>query len=369
MTNNFAGFWKRLLAGMLDMLLSAAPITLLLLYAAQSITLGELWQRIFLLLLYVLFPLLGVLYTTIPTYYFGGSVGKLLTGLRVTDEKGTPLSFHRILFRHTIGYMFAGAAFSVGFLAIAKDSKKQGWHDKAVGSLVVETHKLWLVALLVLVALAFLHGYVLKNAWQAISYSPLRFQLHDLAATAVEDTQKSAQQPDQSNYYPEATLSREWRTKITESTQMQQKAQFAKATQQAQALLNSAQTQNEKAVAHKLLGAIAYQQGNYTLAKTHVQQSVDLYPNYVSALEYLALTEIGLGNTTAARQHAEKTVSLTPQDPSAHYTKALVLMALKDTVHAKEAIQKAIALDPQTDLYRQILQQIEKATPSPSPVR
>lgn len=161
MRSDNANFWLRLLASALDGQLFSIPSVLILAYVASSSNLPELGTRlvIFAAIVFALFSLL-FLYTTLTTYYWGGTFGKLLTGLRVTGENGKPLSFKRLFFRQTVGYQFSSILFFLGFLSVLKDPNKQGWHDKAVGSRVIVVKNLWPIALATFLILVTIHGIV-----------------------------------------------------------------------------------------------------------------------------------------------------------------------------------------------------------------
>lgn len=170
----FAKIRLRLLAGYLDYAILALPITFLLWYAGTSYSMPVLVQRLFLLIIIWLpFGILSLLHPIFFTHYFGGTVGKLLTGLKVIDEHGKYLSLKRSFFRHTVGYQFSGILFGLGFLAIIKDPQKQGWHDKAVGSKVIVEKRKWPLALLMLLALIILNLYILYSAFNTAFSGPL----------------------------------------------------------------------------------------------------------------------------------------------------------------------------------------------------
>jgi hypothetical protein len=57
-------------------------------------------------------------------------------GLKVIRTDGTQLSVGRALLRY-IGYIVSASLLSIGFLWAAFDLKRQGWHDKLAGTLVV----------------------------------------------------------------------------------------------------------------------------------------------------------------------------------------------------------------------------------------
>lgn len=154
----------RFLAWQVDWWLWFLPFILSLLYVAGSTSASDLGYRIILsLTLLLALWIFGIFYATITTYYWGGNIGKLLTGLRVTDENDSRLSFRRLLFRHLIGYQFASLLFGLGFFAIIKDANKQGWHDKTVGSKIVVVQNLWPIALVVLLLLIVVNSIATVN--------------------------------------------------------------------------------------------------------------------------------------------------------------------------------------------------------------
>lgn len=66
----------------------------------------------------------------------GQTMGKTIVGLKVIRTDGTQLSVGRALLRY-LGYIVSASLFSIGFLWAAFDPKRQGWHDKLAGTLVV----------------------------------------------------------------------------------------------------------------------------------------------------------------------------------------------------------------------------------------
>ncbi len=72
--------------------------------------------------------------------YFHGTTGrtpgKMLLGLQVLSADGTPISFG-IAFLRAVGYLVSGALFNIGFIWVAFDKRKQGWHDKIAGTVVI----------------------------------------------------------------------------------------------------------------------------------------------------------------------------------------------------------------------------------------
>lgn len=80
--------------------------------------------------------LLGLIYYVGLTAQ-GATLGKRVFGLKVVQEDGSPPGFGRALLRQTVGYWISSAVFYLGFLWIAFDDQKQGWHDKISQTYVV----------------------------------------------------------------------------------------------------------------------------------------------------------------------------------------------------------------------------------------
>ncbi len=77
------------------------------------------------------------LYYAVLTSRTGATIGKRVFGLKVVRADGTLPGFWRSLLRYTIGYWVSSLFFSLGFIWIAFDPNKQGWHDKIAGTYVV----------------------------------------------------------------------------------------------------------------------------------------------------------------------------------------------------------------------------------------
>jgi uncharacterized RDD family membrane protein YckC len=70
--------------------------------------------------------------------YFGATPGKLAVGLKVVDaETGQPPSTGRLVVR-VLSYLVSALPLYLGFLWIAFDRRKQGWHDKIAGTVVIQ---------------------------------------------------------------------------------------------------------------------------------------------------------------------------------------------------------------------------------------
>jgi len=124
---SFGGFWQRLAATLLDALLFSAlmtPLTLLLAGTGVPLELLGNWLLPFVLTLGCWVRL-------------GGTPGKLLMGCEVVDAgSGARPGVSQALLRY-IGYILSALPLGLGFLWILWDRRKQGFHDKLAGTLVI----------------------------------------------------------------------------------------------------------------------------------------------------------------------------------------------------------------------------------------
>lgn len=159
-----AGFLIRLLASFIDELFILA----LFLIAIWMIDLGNKGIRDFFLIFLGLvvfllfFYFLRLVYFSLTTSFLGGTLGKLVAGVRVVDERGERLSILLSFFRHLIGYSLAGSLLGLGFFWIIRDKNKQGWHDQLTDSYVVVKRKSGIgLALLTLLLFLIFDGYMM----------------------------------------------------------------------------------------------------------------------------------------------------------------------------------------------------------------
>lgn len=117
--NQKAGLFIRFVALFIDILIISV---LELLYFEVLFSLNSLEDYTKFLFFYIIFTLWGImiylLYVALFTSNFGGTIGKLATGLRVVDDHGNYLSDKRSIFRHTIGYFVSTIMLGFGYLYI-----------------------------------------------------------------------------------------------------------------------------------------------------------------------------------------------------------------------------------------------------------
>lgn len=120
MTYPFAGFWVRLGALVLDLVL-VGVLSAVLQFPPSVLV------------------LLPVYYVGMWTWR-GTSIGGIVFGLKLVKTDGGNLNFAVSLIRALSGF-FSFLVFGLGFLWIAWDHEKQSWHDKVAGTHVVRIPK------------------------------------------------------------------------------------------------------------------------------------------------------------------------------------------------------------------------------------
>jgi uncharacterized RDD family membrane protein YckC len=71
--------------------------------------------------------------------YCGATPGKLALAVKIVDAaSGQPPGTARLVLRF-LGYFISALPLYLGFLWIAIDRRKQGWHDKIAGTVVINS--------------------------------------------------------------------------------------------------------------------------------------------------------------------------------------------------------------------------------------
>lgn len=134
----YVGFWKRVGASVIDTIALLA-VLLPMLYALygsaafsgnpeqSSGTMGTLLQ--------VVLPALAVI---LFWKYRGATPGKMLISARVVDADTLgPISTGQAIGRY-LAYFLSTFLLMLGFIWVAFDKRKQGWHDKLAHTVVIE---------------------------------------------------------------------------------------------------------------------------------------------------------------------------------------------------------------------------------------
>lgn len=127
---HYAGFWRRVAATVIDAIIYSLLFGLLLGPVVMEAGLFTLEG--------MLRSLVGLVATIFLWMKFLGTPGKLLLGCQVVDaDSHAPLSLRQSLLRY-VAYLASILPLMLGFLWVAKDARKQGFHDKIANSVVLQ---------------------------------------------------------------------------------------------------------------------------------------------------------------------------------------------------------------------------------------
>lgn len=147
----FAGFWRRLVAYTIDNVIINIIFFTMFIIAMVAFVFGSIsseggsWladimeparMSLALLLTVASYLFLSIAYFTYFHGMNGRTPGKMLLGLQVISTEGTRISFG-IAFLRAVGYFISAAIFNIGFIWAAFDRRKQSWHDKIAGTVVI----------------------------------------------------------------------------------------------------------------------------------------------------------------------------------------------------------------------------------------
>ena len=136
----YAGFWIRLGAVLIDLIVMGV-----VLYIPSTVIYGsEYWvgDQFFygfwdLMFSYVL-PLVGTIWFWLR---FSGTPGKMALKLKIVDaDTGNKLTFGQAIGRY-FAYILSAIPFFLGYIWVGFDKRKQGWHDKLAGTIVIRNIK------------------------------------------------------------------------------------------------------------------------------------------------------------------------------------------------------------------------------------
>lgn len=150
----YAGFWIRFWAAVIDSILVSLIVSPLVNALYRSSPAGIPWmsddpmQMINALSTPFRGPLDAIISIGLPAVaiivfwiYKSATPGKMLVGAKIVDaDTGGPISTGQAIGRY-LGYYVSIFTLCIGFLWIAFDARKQGFHDKLAGTVVIRTRR------------------------------------------------------------------------------------------------------------------------------------------------------------------------------------------------------------------------------------
>lgn len=144
----YAGFWARLAAYLIDLVLVC--LGQLAVRLVLFLSFGLLWEnnpldQSFLFqytfrdgILYAA----GVVYFVLCTYYAGATLGKKALNLKVISADEEPLTFIDVLYRESIGRFLSAFLLGAGYILVGITNEKKGLHDILCDTRVVYEKKI-----------------------------------------------------------------------------------------------------------------------------------------------------------------------------------------------------------------------------------
>jgi len=132
----YAGFWLRLAAVMIDVILMMIVlyIPLLFIYGQDYLTAEQAIHGFWDVMLTYVLPFIATIWFWLR---FMGTPGKMAVRLKVVDAStGDKMSTGQAIGRY-FSYILAVLPLGLGLLWIGFDKRKQGWHDKLAGTVVI----------------------------------------------------------------------------------------------------------------------------------------------------------------------------------------------------------------------------------------
>lgn len=137
----YAGFWIRFAAMLIDtlVLLIVTLVPLSFIYGEAFFTEDKYFHGLWDLLLSYVLPIVGTMWFWLK---YRGTPGKMATRLEIVDAvTGHNMSKGQAVGRY-FAYILSMIPLGLGFIWVGIDKRKQGWHDKLAGTVVVRNlHK------------------------------------------------------------------------------------------------------------------------------------------------------------------------------------------------------------------------------------
>ena len=135
---SYVGFWARLGAMIIDSIIISIVVYILsLILVDESALASENAPPTQMLLAFLISFVLPAIAVILFWVYLQATAGKLVVGARIVRaDNGMNPSVGQCIGRD-FSYFLSGLILGLGYLWVAFDKRKQGWHDKLAGTVVV----------------------------------------------------------------------------------------------------------------------------------------------------------------------------------------------------------------------------------------
>lgn len=136
---SYGGFWKRVIAYLIDGLIIAVPITMIFGTVIPDVMVAENVQATpFSVSVPQLIMILAswIYFAGLESSEWQATVGKKVLGMKVTDAAGQRINFIKATVRY-VSKILSSFILMIGFIMVAFTAKKQGLHDFIAGTTVI----------------------------------------------------------------------------------------------------------------------------------------------------------------------------------------------------------------------------------------
>jgi uncharacterized RDD family membrane protein YckC len=136
---SYGGFWKRVIAYLIDGLIIAVPITMIFGTVIPDVMQAENVQAVpFAVSVPQLIMILGswVYFAGLESSEWQATVGKKILGMKVVNAAGQRINFIKATVRY-VAKILSSFILMIGFIMVAFTARKQGLHDFIAGTTVV----------------------------------------------------------------------------------------------------------------------------------------------------------------------------------------------------------------------------------------
>lgn len=139
----YVGFWARFAANFLDGILISifvSPASIRIIYLLSKGKIRSDWiseSACVAIAFYSVLYILSQVILLVLWYKKQASIGKMAISAKIVDARTGKVPTKNQLIGRYFAYLLSFLPLGLGFLWIAFDSKKQGWHDKLTGTAVI----------------------------------------------------------------------------------------------------------------------------------------------------------------------------------------------------------------------------------------
>jgi predicted Zn finger-like uncharacterized protein len=140
-TQDYAGFWIRVVAYLIDFLLIGVMqfvLGMLFGLAIDLLGISSAGEPSVNLVVWLFGASLSIGYAVFFTGYCGQTPGKMAVRIKVVRSDLTPIGYGRAVLREVFGKFISTILLGIGYLMVAFDSRKQGLHDKIADTCVIK---------------------------------------------------------------------------------------------------------------------------------------------------------------------------------------------------------------------------------------